>query len=250
MEFGVLGPLEVLREDEPVDLGGPRQLAMLLLDANHVIPIDRLIMAVWDEEPPATARGQVQICISTLRRQVLNDGGHQQIASSRPGYMLILPNGALDSDVFEARVATARNAVKNNKLPRAHSEFRSAPALWRGHALDSVAKLNERRLAVLEECMDCELRPGLHQDLIGDLVGLVQEHPLRERLRALLMTALYATGPQAEALDTYRHTRDPLIEELGIEPGKELQIGTSAPRARGGDDFRCREWNSGCWVRC
>jgi DNA-binding SARP family transcriptional activator/tetratricopeptide (TPR) repeat protein len=235
MWFSVLGPLEVIRDGKPVNVGGPRQeivLAMLLLEANHVVPIDRLITAVWDEEPPVTARGQVQICISTLRRQVLSGDRQHKIFSRRPGYVLALEDGALDADVFEARVATARDSVQANDLRRACAEFRDALALWRGYALDgmvsrlvqhSVMRLNERRLAVLEECMNCELTLGLHQDLVEELVGLVQEHPLRERLRALLMTALYMAGRQAEALEAYRQARDTLIDELGIEPGHELQ---------------------------
>ncbi len=235
MEFRILGPLEVRHENNLVTIGGPRQqavLAMLLLEANHVMPIDRLIEAVWDEEPPNTARGQIQICISALRRQMAAAEGRQRVVSRRPGYMLGLTEGELDLYVFEGRVAAARRAVQENNLLKARDEFQEALGLWRGSALvdvpsrlvqQSVAKLHERRLAVIEECVTCGLRLGMHQDLICDLVGWVKEHPLRERFRALLMTALYETGRQAEALEAYQDARRTLMEELALEPSKELQ---------------------------
>jgi DNA-binding SARP family transcriptional activator len=236
MEFRILGPLEVSRENAVIKVGGPRQqtvLAMLLLEANHVIPVDRLIRAIWDEEPPATSRGQVQICISALRRQIVAAQGPQPICSRPPGYLLNLDDGALDAHVFESGVTAARSARAAGELHRAAAEFRGALGLWRGEALSgvtsrlvqqSVAQLSERRLAVLEERLECELLLGLHHDLVGELVGLVEQHPLRERLRALLMAALYRAGRQAEALEAYRHTRDTLMEELGIEPGRELRV--------------------------
>jgi DNA-binding SARP family transcriptional activator/tetratricopeptide (TPR) repeat protein len=235
MEFRILGPLEVSRENAVVKVGGPRQqtvLAMLLLEANHVIPVDRLIRAIWDEEPPTTSRGQVQICISTLRRQIMAAQHQQPIDSRPPGYLLKLDDGALDAHVFESGVAAARSARAAGDWPGAAAEFRGALALWRGEALSgitsrlvqqSVAQLNERRLAVLEERLECELHLGLHHDLAGELVRLVEEHPLRERLRALLMTALYRAGRQAEALEAYRRARSTLMDELGVEPGDELR---------------------------
>lgn len=235
MKFQVLGPLDASRDGEPVNVGGPRQqivLSMLLLEANRVIAIDRLIRAVWDEDPPATSRGQVAICISALRRQVLSEDGRPQIARRGPGYLLILEKGALDLDVFEGHVAAARLAMQNNDLLTARAEFRAALAQWRGHALEgipsrlvqqSVTKLNERRLTVIEDCLECELRLGMHKDLVGELAGLVEEYPLCERLRALLMMALYRAGRPAEALNAYHCARQILISELGIEPCKELQ---------------------------
>jgi len=235
MEFRILGPLEITHHNEAIKVGGPRQqtvMAMLLLEANHVIPVERLIRAIWDEEPPTTARGQVQICISTLRRQIMAAERKQLIDSRPPGYLLKLVDGALDSHVFEAHVAAGRGALAAGEPLRAATEFRRALALWRGMALSgvnsrlvqqSVAQLNERRLTVIEECLECELFLGMHHDVVGEVVRLVEEHPLREHLRALLMTALYQAGRQAEALEAYRHTRDTLMGELGVEPGEELQ---------------------------
>jgi DNA-binding SARP family transcriptional activator/tetratricopeptide (TPR) repeat protein len=235
MEFRILGPLEVSRENAIINIGGPRQqtvMAVLLLEANHVVPVDRLIRAVWDEEPPTTARGQVQICISALRRQIWTTENQQVIRSRPPGYLLEVDDAALDADVFESGVAAARSARMAGEMPRAAAGFRGALALWRGEALSgltsrlvqqSVTQLNERRLGVLEERLECDLLLGLHQDLVGELVWLVEEHPLRERLRALLMTALYRAGRQAEALDAYRRARGTLMDELGVEPGDELR---------------------------
>jgi DNA-binding SARP family transcriptional activator/tetratricopeptide (TPR) repeat protein len=235
MEFRILGPLEITHGDEVIKVSGPRQqtvMAMLLLEANHVIPVERLIRAIWDEEPPGTARAQVQICISILRRQIMAAERKQLIDTRLPGYLLKLDDDVLDSHVFEAHVAAGRGALAAGEPHRAATEFRCALALWRGTALSgvnsrlvqqSVSQLNERRLTITEECLECELSLGMHHDVVGEVAGLVEEHPLRERLRALLMTALYEAGRQAEALEAYRHTRDALMDELGVEPGKELR---------------------------
>jgi DNA-binding SARP family transcriptional activator len=235
VEFRILGPLEITHHDEAIKVGGPRQqtvMAMLLLEANHVIPVERLVRAMWDEEPPTSARAQVHICISTLRRQIMAAEGEQLIDSRPPGYLLKLGDGGLDSHVFEAHVAAGRGALTAGEPHRAATEFRHGLALWRGTALSgvnsrlvqqSVAQLNERRLTITEECLECELLLGMHHDVVGEVVRLAEEHPLRERLWALLMTALYRAGRQAEALDAYRHARNTLTEELGVEPGKELR---------------------------
>jgi len=234
MQFNLLGPLDVTHCGENVDIGGPRQqtvLAMLLLAANHVMAIDRLIEAVWDEKPPHTARAQIQICISALRKQLEAAEGRQRIVSRRPGYMIVLEDGNLDLDAFDAHIAAAREAAQSNDFTSARAEYQSGVGLWRGRALDdipsrlvqqSVTKLQERQLTAVEECVDCELRLGLH-DQIGDLVGWVKEYPLRERFRVLLITALYQAGRQAEALEAYQNVRGTLMDELAIEPCKELQ---------------------------
>jgi DNA-binding SARP family transcriptional activator len=197
-----------------------------------VISKDRLIRAIWDEKPPATVREQVQICISALRQQIMAAEGRQLIETRRPGYLITVDEGALDAQVFETHFADGRSALAAGDPRRAAVEYRSALALWRGQALSGVssrlvqqgvAHLNERRLTVLEECLSCELRAGMHHDLIGELYSLVEEHPLRERLKALLMAALYAAGRQAEALEVYHLARRMMIQELGIEPGNELQ---------------------------
>lgn len=235
MEFQILGPLEVDDSGRSIAVGGPRErtaLAMLLLEANHVIPVHRLIDAVWDEDPPATARGQIQICISSLRRRLQADDGADRIITRSPGYLLHVEDGSLDVQQFEARVAEGRARLADGDPQQAAQELRAALALWRGPALSGIdsklvqpgaTRLNERRLVVLGECLDCELSLGGHHEVIGELAELVDQHPLRENFRGLLMTALYRAGRQAEALETYRSSRAVLMEELGIEPGDELR---------------------------
>lgn len=232
MEFRILGPLEVAHDDGPLQVRGSRQrtvLALLLLEAERIVPVDRLIDGVWGKEPPATSRSQIQICISSLRHQ-LSAGG--LITTRPPGYRLRTGGHLLDLAEFEGRVAAGRKAAAEGRLRRAAGAFRSALALWRGPALHGigsglvrggVAQLDEQRLALHEECLELELAAGEHQRLVGELAALAAAHPLRERPRALLMTALYRAGRQAEALNEYRMTRERFIEELGIEPGDGLR---------------------------
>ncbi|PWI44839.1 BTAD domain-containing putative transcriptional regulator [Streptomyces sp. ICBB 8177] len=234
MEYCILGHLEVFRAGTAVPLGGPREravLALLLLEANHVIPVDRLIDAVWGEDPPATARGQIHICISNLRRRITLSGP-DPIETRNPGYRIRVEPGTLDLHRFEQQVAEGRAAMTGSRPARAVTELRSALALWRGPALADVdsrlvrlgaARLDERRLTVLGECLECSLLSGEHRELIGELQSLVVEHPLQEHFKALLMTALYRAGRQAEALEEYRRARHVLMDELGIEPGEELR---------------------------
>ncbi len=235
MRFAILGPLEASSRDRLVPLGGPRErtaLAMLLLEANRVVPVHRLIDAVWDEAPPATARGQIQICISNLRRRIRTDDGQELIHTRSPGYLLDVADDELDLNRFEGGVAQGRALVASGDVEGAAAAFRQALSLWRGPALFGVdsaivqpgaTRLDERRLVVLGECLDCELRAGRQHEVIGELGQLVGQYPLRENFRALFMTALYRAGRQAEALDCYRRAREVLIDELGLEPGDELR---------------------------
>jgi len=235
VELKILGPLEVTHGGECIDIGGPRQqviLAMLLLAENHVMPIDRLIEGVWNDKPPDTARGQIQICISGLRRQLKKAEGRQRILSRRPGYMILVEDGILDLHAFDTHVAAARQAAQDNDLAAASTEYRVGLGLWRGRALEdissrlvqqSVDALHERRLAAVEESIGCGFRMGLYNDQIGVLIGWVNEYPLRERFRALLIRALYWAGRPADALEAYQDARRALMRELAIEPGKELQ---------------------------
>ncbi|WP_439674085.1 BTAD domain-containing putative transcriptional regulator [Embleya sp. MST-111070] len=235
MEFRILGPLESVHGGAPVDIKGTRQrtvLALLLLEANHIVPTDRLVDGVWDKAPPTTSRGQIQICISSLRRQLPAAALPGLITTRSPGYRLRVADGQLDLHAFESGVAAGRRAAAERQPKRAVREFRAALDLWHGPALagiDSrlvrhgVAHLDERRLVVHEECLELELATGAPHGPAGELLALVAAHPLRERLRVLLMTALYRAGRQAEALEEYRKAREILIEELGIEPGEDLR---------------------------
>ncbi|MDX8035524.1 BTAD domain-containing putative transcriptional regulator [Lentzea sp. BCCO 10_0856] len=212
VEFRILGPLEVLSDGLPVALGGPQQrglLALLLLDANRVVSRDRLVTDLWGDAPPANARGLLHGCVAGLRR-VLPAG---RLVTRSPGYLLRVGAGELDADRFEE--------LTDDDSPR------TALELWRGPALHDIAldscrpaavRLDERRLAVLERRVDLDLRLGRFADLAAELTVLVREHPLRERLWAQLMLALYGAGRQSEALAAFRRLRATLVEELGIEP--------------------------------
>jgi DNA-binding SARP family transcriptional activator/predicted negative regulator of RcsB-dependent stress response len=235
MEYRVLGPLEVLAGGEPVDIGSSRQrvvLAALLLDANRVVSLDRIVDALWDNDPPVTARSQVQICVSALRRKLTAAGAAEGIVTCPPGYLIRVPERSLDAQEWELLVTDGRAAAAEGRLPDAARYLRTALGLWRGPALGGVGstvigvtatRLNENRLAVLEECIGLELELGLHHDVIGELAELVAANPLREGLRGQLMLALYRDGRQADALASFRAGREVLVEGLGLDPGQELR---------------------------
>src|SRR4051794_23736733 len=218
MEFRILGTLEVLDGDQPVDLGGPKQRALLgalLLDANRVVSRDRLIDALWDEAPTATADKALQVYVSQLRKLL----GRQRLETQAPGYVLRVDADDLDLERF-LRL-------------RSEGRLQEALALWRGPALadlaqqrfaqPEIARLEELRISCIEERIQRDLDRGGHVGLVGELEALVAEHPLRERFRLQLMLALYRSGRQAEALEAYQAARATLVDELGIEPGRELR---------------------------
>lgn len=235
VDFRLLGPIEVVNaSDGIVEIGSMREraiLARLLLQANRVVPVGQLIDAVWDDAPPATARSQVQQCISTLRRKLGRAGGGNLLETDIAGYVIRLPSEAVDAARFDAHVARGRIAISAGRLADATASLRAGLALWRGPAcagLDSrviraaATRLEEDRLATLETCADLELRLGRHREVAGELAGLVAQYPLRERLRAMHMLALYRSGHKAAALDAFRSAREALVTELGLEPGTEL----------------------------
>jgi DNA-binding SARP family transcriptional activator/tetratricopeptide (TPR) repeat protein len=230
MEFAILGPLECRDGNRVVPLRGAKQralLAILLLQANEVVSSDRLLDDLWGTEPPSTGATALQVRISQLRK-ALGERGRNLVTQS-PGYVLQLERDEFDLFRFEQLVAEAEGAE-----PRAaSSKLREALTLWRGPALSDlsyetfaqapIARLEELRLAVLERRIDADLELGRHAGLVGELEQLAADHPLREGFRARLMLALYRSGRQAEALNTYAATRRALVEELGIEPSPALQ---------------------------
>lgn len=236
MRFSILGPLEVSHGGEIVQMGGPRQqiiIATLLLEANRVVPISRLIESVWEDAPPATAREQVQNCLSEIRRRLVRlRPAAPAIETRPPGYLLRTGEGELDYDIMQSRVADARRAAQEARLAEASKSLRSALSLWRGSTLDGLpsrvvragaARLDEWRLGLYEQCIEIELQLGRHRELIGELSALTMEFPMREGFRTKLMLALYRAGRQAEALAVYRHSREMYISELGIEPSDNLR---------------------------
>jgi ABC-type transport system substrate-binding protein/DNA-binding SARP family transcriptional activator/sugar lactone lactonase YvrE len=237
MDFRVLGGLEVLRAGRPLPLGGRRQrilLAALVLRANAAVSSDVLIEELWGERPPATALHTVHAYASRLRRVLREDGaGASRLTSHPAGYLLQIGLDELDLDRFERLADEGRSALAAGAVAEAAAKLRAALAMWRGNALAdlsfepfarvTVERLEERRLVVLEDRIEADLALGKHDVLVAELRALMAEHPWRERLCAQLMIALYRSGRQAEALAAYRDARARLIEEIGIEPGKELQ---------------------------
>ncbi|MFE9440031.1 BTAD domain-containing putative transcriptional regulator [Streptomyces sp. NPDC006602] len=231
--FRILGSIELDGGRGPVSLTAPRQevvLAMLLLEAGQSVPVDRLIEAVWEETPPSTARSQVQICISQLRKLLAQLNIDATIRTSRTGYRLTFPAGLLDLELFRESVTRAAGMQQPDESV---VEYRAALELWRGDACagvesrvvgQAVTRLHESRLAALGDCIDLELRLGRHHQVIGELSELVSRYPLWERARGQLMLALHRSGRSAEALEVFRAGRAVLIDELGLEPGKTLQV--------------------------
>ncbi len=234
MQFGILGPLEVSTAGGRLPLGSPQQralLADLLLHANEVVPRDRLIDDLWGDAPPGTATKIVQLYVSALRKAL--DPERRMLVTEAPGYRLIVDPEQLDASSFERLAAEGRRALAAGDPAAGADRLRAALALWRGPALADVAdaefaradaaRLEELRLAALEDRIEAELALGRHAELAGELEGLVRRHPLRERLRAQQMLALARSGRQAEALGAYRDARRAFVEELGLEPGPELR---------------------------
>jgi YVTN family beta-propeller protein len=232
IDFRVLGAMEVVEDDRPLALGSPQQrllLAVLLVHRGEAVSSDRLVDELWGERAPASATKIVQGYVSNLRK-VLGDG---LLVTRGRGYLLQPEPGQLDVDRFESLLADARSASHNGDPRTAAERLREALGLSRGppfadfayesFAQSEIARLDEAQLGALEERIDAELALGEHTQLVSELEGLVHEHPLRERLIAQLMLALYRSGRQADALDRYRVARGRLVEELGLEPGRELQ---------------------------
>lgn len=229
MDFRILGPLEVVDRGRALNLGGPRQralLALLLTRANNVVSSDRLIDELWGTEAPRNAANALQYHVSQLRKALAPSDA---IATQDPGYVIQVTAEELDLLRFEQLREAARDAQPEEALRL----LREALGLWRGQALNDLAheefaqgeiqRLEELRITTLEQRIDAELALGLHRDLIAELESLARAHPLRERLRAQLMLALYRSGRQAEALDAYRDMRRILVDELGLEPSPALQ---------------------------
>jgi DNA-binding SARP family transcriptional activator/ABC-type branched-subunit amino acid transport system substrate-binding protein len=241
MQFGILGPLEVSDEGRRVEIGGHKQralLASLLLHANEVVSLDRLIDELWGETPPPTAAKTLQAQVSRLRRALNGEedpAAHMlgPLETRGHGYLLKVEPGQVDADRFQGMLEEARRTRAEGKPEKAAEELRRALALWRGPALadfayepfaqTEIVRLDELQLTAFEERLEADLALGRHTELIGELEALVARHPLRERLRGQLMLALYCSDRQAEALHVYQEFRLALAEELGLEPSQGLQ---------------------------
>jgi DNA-binding SARP family transcriptional activator len=221
MNYALLGPLEVRRDGRTIAVGRGKQralLAVLALNAGRVVPAERLIDELWGEEPPATAATALQVYVSRLRKSL----GEGAIETREPGYLV---EGDVDVRSFEELVSKARQS----EPAQAAELLNEALTLWRGAALADcelpleAARLEEQRVAAIEQRIEADLATGRSSELVAELESLVAEHALREPFRAQLMLALYRAGRQAEALDSYRAARATLLDELGIEPSPSLQ---------------------------
>lgn len=228
LEFRLLGPLEVVGDDGLLPLGGMRQralLAALLLRAGQVVPTERLVDDMWGDAAPRTATTSLQNAVAALRKLL----GPDVLETRSPGYVLRIDAKQVDSARFEQLLGDARSALPAERALL----LRQALGLWRGPALADLAfdefvqpeirRLEELRLVAREERVAADLELGRHADLVAELEAIVAEQPLRERPRELLMTALFCSGREAEALDAYQGARRAFVDELGLEPGKRLQ---------------------------
>jgi len=231
MEFRILGPLEVSAGDGAIKLGGPKQravLAHLVLRANRPVPVDLLIDGLWGEEPPETAKNTLQTYVYRLR-QVLGD---DRISSEAGGYVLRADAAEIDAARFEAMVKAAKAYLPSDPS-KAAAALSEALTLWRGAPLadlsnepslrGEIARLEELHLSATEHRIAAEIEMGGHSTVVSELDALTARYPLRERMWANLMLALYRLGRQAEALAAFQRARQVLADELGTEPSQELQ---------------------------
>jgi DNA-binding SARP family transcriptional activator len=232
VDFCILGPLEVLHEGRPVRIEGAKEralLALLLLHAGEPVSADRLIDALWDDSPPATARKSVQVRVAGLRRAI----GGDVVLTRGDAYLARLEPNQLDLHRFERLLSDGSDALAAGDASAAVASLDEALALWRGSPLadfsyesfaqPAIARLEELRAHAQELRVEAQLGLGLQARVVAELEDLVAKHPFRERLREQLMLALYRDGRQAEALDVYRRTREEFVTELGIEPSPTLQ---------------------------
>lgn len=237
MWFGILGAMEVrLTDGTPVAIGGPRVralLALLLLDPGQVVTPERLIDGLYGEEPPSGAANALQSQVSRLRRGLRTETAAGDLVEFHPaGYRLVVDPDDVDAHRFERLAREGRRALNAGDHTEAATLLREAVGLWRGPALADVsdtpfaeaqvARLEELRVATVEDRVAAELALGGHRDVVPELQKLVAAHPLRERPRGLLMRALYGSGRQAEALAEYEKARRLLVDELGADPSPEL----------------------------
>jgi DNA-binding SARP family transcriptional activator len=239
LAVSLLGPVDVLSAGEPAGIAQPALrmlLAMLALSANRAVSVAALIDALWQEDPSRQRERNLHVQVHQLRRRLaeLEPGrSASRVVTAAPGYLLVLGPAELDVQSFESLASQGRELLHSDPAAAA-DRFREALALWRGPALADVApltprlgaeaaSLDEHRLSVLEDRAEADVAAGRGADLIGELTGLVAQFPLRERLRGQLMVALYRGGRRGDALAAYREGRQVLKEELGLDPGHQLQ---------------------------
>jgi DNA-binding SARP family transcriptional activator len=235
IDLAVLGPVEVRSGERRIDVGGDRQrriLAALLLNLGRTLQVSYLVDAAWGDDPPETARQQIHNGVWRLRRALARCAVPPVLHSEANGYRLGADAGRLDLARFSDGVAEGHRLAELGRPRQAAMKLHHAVSLWRGPALAGVAlgplereavRLEEMRLSAIEAAWEYTLASGGERERLPELIALVDQHPLRERLPALLMLALYRLGRQAEALAVYRRTAAALSAELGVGPGRELR---------------------------
>jgi DNA-binding SARP family transcriptional activator/pimeloyl-ACP methyl ester carboxylesterase len=232
LQVRVLGPVEVVRGGDVLDLGGPRQRALfaaLAVRANAVVPADLLLDEIWPDTATDRARHSLQVHIANLRKRIAPD---DVIVTRAPGYVLRLERDQLDTALFEDLATEGRAALARGDIEEAAATLRRALESWHGDPLadfayedfaaSEIRRLAEARASVTEDCLEAELACGRHAEVVGSIEKLVQTSPLRERLWAHYMVALYRSGRQGEALRAYQDLRTTLRDELDVEPSREL----------------------------
>ena len=235
MRFRVLGPLEIRADETWAGISAPKWrslLAALLINAGQVVPTDRLILEIWGDSPPARATNLVSVYALRLRR-LLGDGTGQVLRTRAPGYQLLAAQQDVDALCFDGLVAEGRQTLAAGEMPRAAALLAEALGLWHGSAFVDVPasalvtaeadRLERARLDALELRIEADIGCGRHAQVIPELSRLTTEHPMREGLWGLLMRALDGVGRHAEALTAYSRARDAIADELGVDPGEQLQ---------------------------
>lgn len=239
MQFSILGTLKISVGGESIDTGGLNQravLAYLLLNANTVVPTSRILNALWDGAPPATARKMVQNSVSAIRKTITRQADRArppEVRTQPPGYLLSIDHDSVDIHRFRHGVGLARADLASGQALAARNKLRQSLSLWYGRALadlvevgtawSELSAIEDERISAYEDCFDAELACGRHREITPELEMLTKAEPMRERLGQQYMVALYRSGRQVEALDIFRRTRAALREGLGIEPGPALQ---------------------------
>jgi DNA-binding SARP family transcriptional activator len=233
--FSILGPLEFRAAGAEVGIPGVRQqtlLALLLLEVGRTITRPRLIEGIWGGRPPETAEAQLRICVSRLRRRLADAGLRNAISTESNGYRLNVRPDQVDVHRCADHLERAALAEAAGDIAEAVRRLRSALGLWRGTAADGLpspvvrtaaARLEEERVSALERCFGMEIQLGRHHRIIPELMAIATEHPYREGLQSHVMTALYRSGRQADALRFYRQLKRRFAEELGIDPSERLR---------------------------
>ncbi|HYB38517.1 MAG TPA: AfsR/SARP family transcriptional regulator [Mycobacterium sp.] len=239
LQFAVLGTLRISARGTPIGAGGITQravLAYLLLNSNKVVPNSEMLAAIWHDDPPLTARKMVHNSVAAIRKMLnahVREADAPALVTQPPGYQLHVDHDSVDLHLFRRLVALGRADLDAGQPVAARRRLRQGLDLWRGRALADLVEsgvdwpeltaIEDERISAYEDYFAAELACGRHREITPELKVLTAAEPLRESLVEIYMVALYRSGRQVEALNVFRHTREALLDGLGIEPGPALQ---------------------------